>query len=853
MERRGGGVDFRVCPAVYQAHYGRRQQARCKAGVRREDDMATELPAQARAVIIGGGIVGCSVAYHLAKLGWTDVVLLERKQLSCGTTWHAAGLVREMLGAYTLTRLAKYSTELFTTIVEETGQSIGLKRNGSIGIATNEARWEEHRRAADLAKPCGVEVEVITAQRAKELYPILNIDDVLGAIYFPNDGQTNLTDTTQALAKGARMQGAKIFENIKVTGIRTKNGRVAGVATGSGDIATEVVVNCAGMWAREVGLMCGVNVPLHACEHFYVVTDPMPEVPPNLPVLRDMDGSAYFKEDAGKLLIGAFEHKAKPWGMDGIPEDFCFDELPEDFDHFAPVLEGAMRRIPALEHVGIRTFFNGPESFTPDNRYHLGEAPEVNGFFVAAGFNSIGIQSAGGAGKALAEWIIGGEAPFDLSELDIRRMQPFQNNKTYLYRRAAESLGLLYDMHWPYRQPETARGVRTSPLHEALAARRACFGEVAGWERPNWYAPEGVEPKYAYSYKRQNWFPYSAAEHRAAREAVGLFEQTSFAKFLVQGADAEAVLQRISANDMAVPAGKVVYTQWLNGHGGIEADLTVTRLAEDAYMVVTGAAVAVHDLDWLRRNLAADARVTITDVTSAYAVIGVMGPNSRALLSQVAEADLSNEGFPFGASKEIDLGYARVRASRISYVGELGWELYVPSEFARGVFETIVAAGGDHGLKLAGMHAMDSLRLEKAYRHWGHDITGEDTPVEAGLTFACRFDKNVAFIGREALLKQKEEGVTKRLVQFALDDPEPLLYHNEPILRDGEIVGYLTSGNYGHTLGRAIGLGYVNHPDGVDADFVNSGSYEIDVACERFPAKASLRPMYDPKSERMRV
>ncbi|MEE8506504.1 MAG: FAD-dependent oxidoreductase, partial [Kiloniellales bacterium] len=626
-----------------------------------------------------------------------------------------------------------------------------------------------------------------------------------------------------------------------------------GVQTGRGDIKAEVVVNCAGMWAREVGLMCGVNVPLHACEHFYVVTEPMDGVTPNLPVLRDMDGCAYYKEDAGKLLIGAFERNAKPWGMDGIPEDFAFDELPEDMDHFMPVLEGAMHRIPTLEQVGIRKFFNGPESFTPDVRYHIGEAPELKYFYVLAGFNSIGIQSSGGAGKALAEWIVGGEAPFDLSEIDIRRMQPFQNNKAYLFHRAAESLGLLYDLHWPYRQLESARGVRTSPLHERMKARGACFGEVAGWERPNWFAPKGVEPKYEYSYKRQNWFEHSAAEHHAVREAVGLFDQSSFAKFLVQGRDAETVLQRICANDVAVPPGKIVYTQWLNERGGIEADLTVTRLAEDQYYVATGAAVGVHDMDWLTRHIPDDAQVSVTDVTSGYAVLGLMGPKARDLLSRVTSVDLSNGAFPFGASREIDIGYATVRAMRITYVGELGWELHVPSEFAGGVFDAIVEQGDSFGLKLAGMHAMDSLRIEKAYRHWGHDITCEDTPIEAGLGFAVRLDKNAPFIGRDALLRQKEQGVKKRLVQFALDDPEPLLYHNEPVYRDGALVGYLSSGNYGHHLGRAIGLGYVNHAAGVDADFVKSGKYEVEVAGERFPAAASLRPMYDPKAERVKA
>ena len=810
-------------------------------------------PTQARVVVVGGGIVGCSVAYHLTKQGWTDVVLLERKRLTCGTTWHAAGLVRQVLGTHTLTRLAKYSMELFKDLERETGQATGLKQNGSVSIAVNEARWEEHRRAADLAKTSGVEVELITPKEAQALYPILNVDDVIGAVHFPNDGQTNPADTTMALAKGARMGGVQICEDTRVTGIHRRGGRVTGVATERGDIEADYVVNCAGMWAREVGLMCGVNIPIHACEHFYVVTEPTDKVPPDLPVLRDMDGCVYYKEDAGKLLIGAFEHNAKPWGMDGIPEDHAFEELPEDLDHFAPVLEGAMHRLPALERVGIRKFFNGPESFTPDVRYHIGEAPELRNFFVLAGFNSIGIQSSGGAGKALAEWIVGGEAPFDLSELDLRRMQPFQNNKTYLFHRVAESLGLAYDMHWPFRQYESARGVRNSPLHERLDALGACFGEVAGWERPNWYAPEGVEPRYEYSYKRQNWFDYSAAEHRAVREAVGLFDQTSFAKFLVQGRDAEAVLQRICANDVAVPVDRVVYTQWLNDKGGIEADLTVVRLAEAAFMVVTSGAVAVHDHDWLMRHIPDDANVTVTDVTSGYAVIGVMGPNSRALLSRVTGAALANESFPFGVSKEIELGYARVRATRISYVGELGWELYIPTEYARGVFDAIVAEGDEVGLRLVGMHAMDSLRIEKAYRHWGHDITCEETPIEAGLAFACRLDKNVPFIGRDALLAQMENGVRRRLVQFLIEDPEPLVYHNEPILRDGERVGYLTSGNYGHWLGGAVGLGYVNNPDGATADFVNSGSYEIEIACERFPAKASLRPFYDPKSERIKT
>ena len=815
--------------------------------------MSKSLPGEAQVVIIGGGIVGCSLAYHLTKLGWRDVVLLERKKLTCGTTWHAAGLVGQLRATLNMTRLAQYTADLYTTLEQETGQATGFKQNGSISVATSDERLEELKRGASMGRTFGLEIEVIGADEIKRLWPLINTGDVVGGVFLPKDGQTNPVDTTRALAKGARSGGAKIFEDTKVTAIHIAEGRVTGIATEKGDIKAEVVVNCGGMWGREIGLMAGVDVPLHACEHFYILTEEMPHVPANLPVLRDQDGCAYYKEDAGKLLLGAFEPNAKPWGMDGIPEDFSFDELPEDFEHFAPVLEGAMNRVPALQEVGIRKFFCGPESFTPDDRFLLGEAPNLKNFYVAAGFNSVGIQSAGGVGKVLAEWIAEGHPTIDLWDVDIRRMMPFQNNKTYLYHRVSEALGLLYALHWPYRQYETSRDLRRSPLYERLKARGACFGEVAGWERPNWFAPDGVEPRYAYSYKRQNWFPYAAEEHRAVREAVALFDQSSFSKFLVQGRDAESVLQRISANDVAVAPGKIVYTQWLNERGGIEADLTVTRLSENAYMVVTGAAVAGRDFSWLLRHIPEDARCTVTDITSGYAVIGVMGPNSRALLSQLTDADLSSEAFPFGTVREIDLGTARVRALRITYVGELGWELYVPSEFAVGVFDTIASEGMSFGLRLAGMHALDSCRIEKAYRSWGHDITDEDTPLEAGLGFVCRLDKNTPFIGRDALLRQKEAGLKRCLVQFALKDPEPLLYQNEPIYRDGEIVGYLSSGNYGHHIGSAIGLGYVRHPDGVNADYIASGDFEIEVACERFPAQASLRPLYDPKSERIRV
>ena len=622
-----------------------------------------------------------------------------------------------------------------------------------------------------------------------------------------------------------------------------------------GDIAADFVVNCAGMWGRAVGAMAGVDVPLQACEHFYIVTEAIDGLGA-LPVLRVPDECTYYKEDAGKMLVGAFEPEAKPWGMDGIPEDFCFDELPEDFDHFAPILERATKRLPMLETAGIRTFFNGPESFTPDDSYLLGEAPELRNFFVAAGFNSIGIQSSGGAGMALAHWMDDGAPPFDLWDVDIRRMMSFQNNKTYLVARAREALGLLYADHFPYRQFETARGVRRSPLHEHLKARGACFGTVAGWERANWFAPPGVEPAYEYSWQRQNWFDYSRAEHMAVREGVGIFDMTSFGKIRIDGPDAADVLQRICGNDVMVDPGRVVYTQWLNNNGGIEADVTVTRLAEDSFMVVTPGASIVRDLAWLDRHMPDGARCTVIDVSPMEAVLVVMGPRARDLLRPLTNADLSDGAFPFGTMQTIDLGMATVRAHRISYVGELGWELYVGADMAAHVFETLTERGQQSGLVLCGLHALDSCRIEKAFRHFGHDITDEDHVLEAGLGFAVKTGKPKSkfgdFIGRDAVLGQRDRPLAKRLLQFKLNDPALLLYHNEPILRDGNLAGTVTSGAYGHYLGGAIGLGYVPVRDGENPDEILSGRYEIEVAGTRVEATASLKPMYDPKAERVR-
>ena len=818
-------------------------------------------PKSARVVIIGGGVIGCSVAYHLAAAGWKDIVLLERKQLTSGTTWHAAGLIAQLRATANMTRLAKYSQELYGNLKAETGLETGFKRCGSITVALTEARKEELFRQAGMARAFGVEIHEITPNEIKQKYPHLNVSDVLAGVYLPLDGQGDPSNIALALAKGARQKDALIFENIAVTDIiktpKKTNGKVSAVKwqagkdnnDSCGEIQTDHVVNCAGMWGHEVGRMAGVNIPLQACEHFYIVTEPI-EGLTQMPVLRVPDECAYYKEDAGKYLLGAFELNAKPWGMDGIPADFCFDQLPEDFDHFEPILANAINRVPLLETAGIHTFFNGPESFTPDDAYHLGRAPNCENFWVAAGFNSIGIQSAGGAGMALAQWMDAGEKPFDLGDVDIARMQPFQGNKTYLFERSKETLGLLYADHFPYRQKASARGVRRTPFHAQLLERGAVMGELAGWERANWFAKEGQDASYHYSWGRQNWFENSAEEHRAVRENIGIYDMSSFGKIRVEGAQAEAFLNHICANDMSVPVGRIVYCQFLNPTAGIEADVTVTRLSETAYLVVTPAATRLADEAWLRRHIG-NYQVVITDVTAGEGVLAVMGPNSRALLNAVSPNDFGNETNPFGTMQNIEIGMGLARAHRVSYVGELGWELYVTADQAAHVFETLMTAGADLDAKLCGMHMMDSCRLEKAFRHFGHDITCEDHVLEAGLGFAVKPNKG-DFIGRDAVLRKKDAGLDRRLVQFILNDAEPLLYHNEPIIRDGQIVGYLSSGNYGHSLGAAMGMGYVAC-SGESVAQVLESSYEIDVAGTRVSARASLAPFYDAKSERVKV
>ncbi|HJP25412.1 MAG TPA: FAD-dependent oxidoreductase, partial [Acidimicrobiales bacterium] len=680
-----------------------------------------------------------------------------------------------------------------------------------------------------------------------------NPDGIVGGVWLPGDGQASPVDTTMAMANVAKERGARIFEGVSVEHIRTTDGQAVGVDTDQGPIDAEHVVTAAGMWSHQLGRDVGVNIPLHACEHFYLVTEPIPDLPSGLPVLRDTDNCIYVKEEAGRLMVGAFEPVAKPFGMAGIPTDRPFMQLDEDWDHLAPVYEAACERLPVLENMGIRLFFNGPESFTPDDRYLLGETPELRNHWVATGFNSIGMQSAGGAGKVLAEWMVHGRPPMDLWDVDVRRMQPFQTNRRYLHDRSVEALGLLYAMHWPFRQVETARGVRHSPFHDRLADLGACHGEGGGWERPNWYAPEGVEPTYEYTFGRQNWFEYSADEHRACREGAALFDQTSLAKLLVQGPDACAVLNRISSADVDVEPGTSVYTTWLNDRGGIEADLTVNRLDDHRFLVVTAFSTQIKDADWISRHTPDDARMTVTDVTSAWAVLGVFGPEARNIVAPLTDADLSNKAFPFGTLQEIDLGYARSIAVRRTYMGELGWELYVPTEFALGAFDALWESGEPRGLTPAGYHAMNSLRMEKAYRHWGDDIAEEDTPLHAGLSWGVAFDKPGGFIGLDALMAQRETGVDRRLVQFRLDDPAPLLYHDEPVYRDGVLVSRITSGMYGHTIGGALGMGYVGcEPDTPRAQVIE-GTFEVDVNGTRVPATASFRPFYDPDSSRVRL
>lgn len=817
-------------------------------------NMSDDIPSVADVVIVGGGIAGCSVAYHLTKIGITDVVLCERARLTSGTTWHAAGLVTQLRATRRMTELAKYTGELFGSLEAETGQATGFSRRGSLRVANTAARYEELARGASMGRTFGLPVQAVSPGEIKERWSPVSTDGIVGGFWFPDDGQVNAADVTMAYAKGARMRGARILENTGVKQILVENGKAAGVMTAKGPIRARTVVICGGMWSRDLAAEVGVTLPLHAAEHFYIVTEPVADLPRNLPVLFLGDEWTYYKEDAGKLLVGFFEPKAKPWGQAGIPDDFAFGTLPEDIEHIAPLLEAATRRVPVLERTGVQLFFNGPESFTPDDRYLLGETPEVAGLFCATGFNSIGILSSGGVGRALADWIRNGRPPMELLDVDVRRMQHFQGNRKYLEERTTETLGLLFDMHWPYRQFATARDVRRSPFHDRLIALGACMTEAAGWERPGYFGTPGTTPAIDYSYGRQNWFDACGTECRNTAENVTLFDHSCFVKYHVEGRDAAAVLNQVCANDIDVEPGRVVYTQWLNEVGGIEADVTVTRLSATAFLVVSIAVSQRRDLAWLKRHIPADAHAFVQDMTSGLPMLALMGPKARALLATMSPQDFSDTAFPFGTSREIDLGYARVRASRLTYVGEQGYEIYMPAEFAGHVFDKIIAAGAGFGLAMGGYFAINALRMEKGYRHWGHDIGEEDTPFEAGLGFAVAMNKPGGFIGREALM-QKAGPLTKRLVQLRIidDGPQaPLVYHNEPILRDGVIVGSVTSGGWGHRIGASLAMGYVANASGVTDAWLTSGAWEVEVAWTRHPIRVQLRPWYDPRGDRIK-
>lgn len=813
------------------------------------------IPEQAKVVIVGGGIIGCSVAYHLTKLGFTDVVVLEKDQLTSGTTWHAAGLiVSGLLNDETSADIFTYGRDLYTRLEEETGLATGFKSVGYLQVACNEERLEEMRRSASFMRTRGIDCNEISVDKAKELWPLANFDDVISAFYTPEDGRANPVDLTMSLAKGAKMGGAKIFEGVTVTGVIKENGTAVGVSTDKGDIKATYVVNCAGMWARQFGEMAGVSLPLQAAEHYYLITDDMEGMHRDLPILEDPDSYAYYREEVGSLMIGLFEPVAKAWNVDGIPENFAFGEIDPDWDRMAPFLEEAYKRVPSAIELGIRKFFCGPESFTPDLAPLVGETSEVKNFFVACGLNSLGILSSGGIGRLLAKWIVDGRPDLDVSGINVNRFHPCQRNPKYLDDRLVEVLGKMYESHYPNLGMNKARNVKQSVLHERLLDAGAFFVESAGWEIADWYAPKGQKAEIThYSWKRQNWFPYHEAAHHSCRNDVALMDMSFMAKFLVQGNDAEKVLNNICCNDIAVEPGRIVYTQWVNETGGIEADLTVTRLSETKFMVICSDTTHGHVKMWMDRNIPKDAHAFVTDVTSSYTQINLHGPKSRELMADLTRADVSNEAFAYLTAQDIDIDYARVIAIRVTYVGELGWELYIPTEHALQVYDRIVEAGKLYNLTHAGLQTLSSLRLEKGYRDFGHDIDNMDTPLEAGLGFAVKLDKPDGFIGRDALAKQKAEGgFSRRLLQFQLEDSEPLLHHAELIYRNGNFVGYMRAGAYGFTLGASVGLGFVESEDIITAEHVKSDEWEIEIADVRYKAKASLRPLFDPKMERIK-
>jgi sarcosine dehydrogenase len=811
------------------------------------------LPTHARIVVIGGGIIGCSTAYHLAKDHKADVVLLEQGKLTSGSTWHAAGLVGQLRSSASITRVLKYSVELYKGLEAETGLATGWKMTGCLRLATNQDRWTEFKRLATTARSFGMDMHLISPEEVKRMWPLMDVSDLVGASWLPTDGQASPSDITQSLAKGARMHGARLFEDVRVTGFEMDNQRITTVKTTQGDIACETVVNCAGQWARQVGAMAGITVPLQPVKHQYVITETLPGLSTDAPTIRDPDRRTYFKEEVGGLVFGGYEPNPQPWTIGDVPDEWAFRLFDDDFDHFEQHMTQALHRIPALEQAGVKQMINGPESFTPDGNFILGAAPECANMFVGAGFNAFGIASGGGAGWVLAQWAIDGEAPLDLWVVDIRRFAGLHRDRQWVCDRTLEAYGKHYTVGFPHEEYDSGRPAIVSPLYERLKAHRAVFGSKLGWERPNWFAPVGVEPRDVYSMGRQNWFAAVGDEHTHVRRKVGIFDQSSFAKYELSGADAQKALDFICANDVSKPAGRLTYTQLLNTRGGIEADLTVARLAEDRFYIVTGTGFRTHDLAWIADHIGPDLDARLTDVTEAFGTLSLMGPEARRVLEQVTEADVSNAAFPFGHVREIAVAGATVRALRVTYVGELGWELHVPIAATGEVFDALMAAGAPFGIRPVGYRALESLRLEKGYRAWGSDITPNDSPFEAGLGWAVKLRKNVDFVGRPAAATATaSKPLTKRLVCLTADDPDAVLLGRETILRDGEPVGYLTSGGYGYTVGKPIGYGYVRNADGIDDAYLSAGTYELVVAMDRVKATLHLEALYDPAGERVK-
>lgn len=812
-------------------------------------------PVQAEIVVIGGGIIGCSTAYHLAKEGAKDVIVLEGGQLTNGSTWHAAGLVGQLRTSANITQLLKNSVDLYKILEAETGLATGWKMNGGLRLACSKDRWTEVQRQATTARSFDLPMELLTPQEAKDLWPLMDVSDVVGAALLPTDGQVNPADITQSLAKGARMGGVKFHQQTRVTGIQVHNGNVVSVTTAQGEIKCEKVVNCCGIWAREVGLMAGVNVPLQAVEHQYMVTKELEgaAVPRDLPTLRDPDRLIYFKEEVGGLIMGGYEPNPIVWARNGIPESFYFSLLNDNWEQFEQLMEQAMIRVPALETAGIQMLTNGPEAFTPDGNFILGEAPEVRNFFVGAGFNAFGIAAGGGAGKALAEWLLAGEPPMDLWPVDIRRFSQVHHDDKFVCQRTLEAYSKHYTMSWPHEEYKSGRPILTSLLYQTLKDQGACFGSKNGWERPNWFAPDGTIAEDEYSYGRQNWFDAVGEEHRATRDSVAVFDQSSFAKLVVKGADAEQALSWICANDVAKPVGSLIYTQLLNDNGCIECDLTVGRVAADEYYLVTGTGFRTHDFSWISRNIPQNLEVQLSDITEDWTTLSLMGPDSREVLGQITDADLGNVEFPFGTLQPVRIAGHDVRALRVTFVGELGWELHMPRSAGADVYNAIMDTGRPFGIRNAGYRAIESLRLEKGYRVWSSDLTADSTPMEAGLGWAVKLSSDIPFKGKEALKNVQQQPLKKRLVSFTVKDPEVILLGRETVYRDGERVGYLTSGGWGYTVEANIGNGYVRNAGGVDADFLKSGSYELEIARERVPCEIQLGPLYDPAMARVKV